>query len=92
MPDRQIMLDDLAWITERIHGFFAEWAQHSVDEAKNASRMEVALYFLRHTQHHLGEFSAAARLLELERPAWQFLKRTPVALIKQQVGDGTATV
>lgn len=75
MPDRQEMLADLEWMTGRIHEWFAAWMQEAAEGVDSSPRMEKALYFLRHTQHHLGEFCAVARLLQQERPAWKYIKR-----------------
>jgi hypothetical protein len=70
MPERYLMLEDLSWINKRIVDWFAEWRQRESEEARDGKQLKKALYFLRHTQHHLGEFCATARLLNLERPAW----------------------
>jgi hypothetical protein len=70
MPDRRLMLDDLAWMKERIAEWFAEGEPRM-------SRFGKALYFMRHTQHHIGEFSAIARLLDLDGPSWIYPDTAP---------------
>ena len=77
LPGRQQALEGLDWITARLEAWFTDWVQEDAARIENPARMEMALYVLRHTEHHLGEFAAAARLLHLERPAWIYLKRTP---------------
>lgn len=72
MPDRQAMLEDLAWMTGCIREWFAEWTRKAAAGTDRPFRLKKALYFLRHTQHHIGEFCAVARLLGQERPAWGF--------------------
>ncbi len=57
---------------------------------ENFTQMEFVLYILRHTEHHLGEFSAAARLLHLERPSWIYLKGTPAFIIEKASQTGVA--
>jgi hypothetical protein len=80
MPDRQAMLEDLAWMTSRIREWFAEWAQETAAGTDRPFRLKKTLYFLRHTQHHIGEFCATARLLEQERPAWGFPPSVPESI------------
>ncbi|MHB9134702.1 MAG: hypothetical protein ACYDBB_26825 [Armatimonadota bacterium] len=80
MPDRQVMLDDLAWMTGRIDDWFAAWEREAAEGVDTTRRLKKALYFLRHTQHHIGEFSAAARLLGQERPAWAFPEMVPASV------------
>ncbi len=77
MPDRQLLLDDLAWIKGRIAQWFADWDQEVAEGKDHTFRLGKALYFMRHTQHHIGEFSAIARLLDLEGPAWIYPKTVP---------------
>jgi len=76
MPDRQVLLDDLAWMKGRIARWFADWERESEGEARTF-RQGQALYFVRHTQHHVGEFAAVARLLDLEGPAWIYPETVP---------------
>lgn len=71
MPSRQEMLQDVEWIAERIDEWFDQWVQDANDETRNQDRLGRAIHFLRHTQHHLGEFGAAARLLGQERAKWK---------------------
>ncbi len=77
LPDRQVMLEDFAWISGRILEWFSDWERESVEGVEHPFRLNKALYFLRHTQHHVGEFSATARLLYLERPSWIYPKTVP---------------
>jgi hypothetical protein len=65
------MLKDVAWIAGQVDTYFDGWAALADDEAKNQDNLGRAIYFLRHTQHHIGEFGAAARLLGQDRPAWK---------------------
>lgn len=80
MPDRPGMLDDLGWIGKRIDDWFAKWRAESVEGAASSFRLRRALYFLRHTQHHVGEFCAMARVLGLERPAWVYPQFVPASV------------
>jgi hypothetical protein len=82
MPDRHLMLEDLAWMHKRIVEWFADWKRELVEGADSTFRLKKALYFLRHTQHHIGEFCATARLLDLERPAWIYPQFTPRSIIE----------
>jgi hypothetical protein len=82
MPDRQPLLDDLAWVKERIYQWFADWRQEAAEGADGAFRLKKALYFLRHTQHHLGELCATARILDIERPSWIYPKFAPDSVKK----------
>ncbi len=77
MPDRQSLLADLAWTNGRIAEWFAAWEQEVAEGKDCRLRLGKALYFIRHTQHHVGEFSAIARLLDLEGPAWIYPKSVP---------------
>jgi len=77
LPGRQQTLDELDWVTARVKEWLAEEA------VAERADMEKALYFLRHTEHHLGEFAATARLLHCERPAWIYLKRAPASLLEK---------
>ncbi len=85
LPDRQTLLDHLVWMTDRVREWCADWDQQAAGQ-DSAFRLRKALYFLRHTQHHLGEFSAAVRLLGLERPAWEHLGAKAAALIREAEG------
>lgn len=73
LPDRQQYLEDLSWITDQACVWFSTWKQEEATGINNPFRLKKALYFLRHTQHHIGEFSAVARLMNLARPSWEFL-------------------
>ncbi|MHB0935806.1 MAG: hypothetical protein ACYDCO_01290 [Armatimonadota bacterium] len=79
-PDRGAMLEDLAWMTGRVREWFVEWTREAAAGADRPFRLKKALYFLRHTQHHVGEFCAAARLLGDERPAWEFPPNAPESI------------
>lgn len=87
LPDRQVVLDDLAWMTGRIQAWFADWARDVAEGTDRAFRLKKALYFLRHTQHHVGELSATARLLDVERPAWIYPDTVPASIRKKAVGN-----
>lgn len=86
MPERRAALEDLAWITERVENWFSQWLREATDGKANASRMEKTLYFLRHTQHHVGEFSTAARLLGQEHPTWKFRNIKNMSVILEADG------
>jgi hypothetical protein len=86
MPDRSTTIEDLAWITGRIEDWFSQWSQEATDDKGNASRMQKALYFLRHTQHHIGEFSTAVRLLHQKHPTWKFPNAKIMSLILEADG------
>jgi hypothetical protein len=80
MPDRQVMLNDLAWMKGRIFDWFSNWERESSDSKDRPSTIGKALYFLRHTQHHIGEYSATARLLDVERPTWIYPTSVPSSI------------
>ena len=80
MPERRLMLEDLSWINKRIVDWFAEWGRKASEGANDSRQLKKALYFLRHTQHHIGEFCATARLLNLERAAWIYPSFTPASI------------
>ena len=88
LPSRQETLNGLDWMTVRLEEWFAERLQEEAARVENHAHMEFALYILRHTEHHLGEFSATARLLHLERPSWIYLIRTPAFLIEKAAQIG----
>lgn len=77
MPDRQIMLDDLAWMNNRIMYWFFDWERELAEGEDCTFRLGKAIYFIRHTQYHVGEFSVIARLLELEGPSWIYPETVP---------------
>jgi hypothetical protein len=78
LPGRQDTLEELDWVTARVREWFAD---EVADGMEDRADIEKALYFLRHTQHHIGEFSTTARLLHLDGPSWIYLNRTPAILI-----------
>jgi hypothetical protein len=80
LPDRKLMLDDLAWMNGQIVEWFADWERELAEDKNDAFRIEKALYFMRHTQHHVGEFSAIARLLDLEGPSWIYPETIPASI------------
>ena len=86
LPDRKVLLEDLAWVTDRIQDWFSQWSREATDGKGNAARMEKALYFLRHTQHHVGEFSTAARLLGQEHPTWKMRNIKSMSVILEADG------
>lgn len=86
LPDREVLLEDLSWVTDRVRNWFAEWSEESANGGENAPRMEKALYFLRHTQHHVGEFSTAARLLGLDYPTWKMRNVKSLSIILEADG------
>jgi hypothetical protein len=52
---------------EEVENWFDNWAAAEEDDGGNLGK---ALYFLRHTQHHLGELGVIARLVGVEAPDW----------------------
>lgn len=86
MPDRQALLAEITWVTGRVEEWFFAWSCEVADGMDTTFRLKKALYFLRHTQHHIGEFSATARLMQLERPDWEFLQVTDLTLIRNMDG------
>jgi hypothetical protein len=77
LPDRRALLEDLAWMNDRITEWFSDWKRTFTRGGDCSYQLKKALYFLRHTQHHIGEYSATARLLDLERPRWIYADFTP---------------
>jgi hypothetical protein len=71
MPSRQEMLQDIAWIRDRIAQWFEKRSAAGVESEQGQENVFKALYFLRHSQHHIGEFAASARLANAERPGWK---------------------
>jgi hypothetical protein len=71
------MLDDLAWMKGRIAEWFAGWERESAEGEDHMFRLGKALYFMRHTQHHIGKLSAIVRLLELDGPSWIYRETAP---------------
>lgn len=81
-PDRPAMLAELTLMTDRVKEWFENWEQEAANGTAHPLNLKKALYFLRHTQHHLGELSAAARLFGLPRPSWKFLSEKAAVLIQ----------
>jgi hypothetical protein len=65
MPDQDTALKDIDWMETHIRNWLATTTLPK-DEV-----IARAVYFLRHTRHHLGELSATMRLLGVARPAWE---------------------
>jgi hypothetical protein len=71
MPGRTEMLWDLEWLRGKVRGWFSTWEMANPDSVAFQTRYKKALYYLRHTQHLVGEFSIVSRLLHVESPEWK---------------------
>ncbi|RPJ36438.1 MAG: hypothetical protein EHM21_19205 [Chloroflexi bacterium] len=70
MPGREAMLVEAQWTREQIQAWMGRWEQIDPSSAESCQKLEKALYLLRHTQHHIGEFSIIAHLAHCESPEW----------------------
>lgn len=71
MPSREIMLHDIEWVHELLDGWFAELAECDPSGAESKKRLEKAIYYLRHIQHHIGELSIMSHLYQFDCPEWK---------------------
>lgn len=68
MPDRAALLLDLDWVRERIMTWLPK---ADIETPESAQRVQKALYYLRHSQHHVGEYGIIARLAGFSEPQWR---------------------
>jgi len=71
MPSREEMLAQLPGLQSKVMDWLVEAGQLAASDPLAQQKTEKALYFLRHTQHHIGEFSIIARLIYCESPEWK---------------------
>ena len=77
LPARDAVLEYLAeiriacraWLEGRDDG--AMLALDPIYGAEGMSRLELSLYVLRHTHHHLGELCGHLRRCDIARPSWR---------------------
>lgn len=68
MPDRADLLEDLAWVREKVMSWLPE---AGMEGPEGTQPVQKALYYLRHAQHHLGEYGIIAHLLGYSEPQWR---------------------
>ncbi len=71
MPSREELLADLPSLQAKIMAWLDEAEKQDLFSPEGQGQVSKALYFLRHTQHHIGEYSIVARLLHCESPEWK---------------------
>lgn len=71
MPSREAMLRDIEWVRGLLDGWFAELAECDPNGKESKERLENAVYYLRHIQHHIGELSILSRLYQFDCPEWK---------------------
>ncbi len=71
MPGREEMLGDLDLLRQQVKIWLEEAGHLDPAGPEAGEKVAKALYFLRHVQHHIGEYSIIAHLLHCETPEWK---------------------
>ncbi len=71
MPSQADLLADLPWLRGQITIWLDQAEKLDPCSAEGRAKAGKALYFLRHTQHHVGEFSIICRLVGCDSPEWK---------------------
>lgn len=77
LPERENLIDYLAEIRTTCQKWLGDvedssmLALDSVYGSEGMSRLEVGLYLMRHTHHHIGELCGHLRRCGIARPSWR---------------------
>ncbi len=71
LPSRDELLADLPSLQAKVMSWLDEANKRDLSGPEGQELVSKALYFLRHTQHHIGEYSIIARLIHCDSPEWK---------------------